>query len=86
MRANQPRLWSSSLACVFLSELRRVGLRRTQVATTTCQTIRLKLLKIGARVLQSIRRVTISLAEGHPFQDVSATAAGNLAGAYHLPL
>ena len=84
MRANQLRLWFSSLAYVFLNELRRVGLRTTQMATATCQTIRLKLLKIGARVRQSVRRVTISLAGGYPYQEVFAAAAGNLASAYHL--
>jgi hypothetical protein len=86
MRANQLRLWFSSLAYVFLNELRRVGLRSTQLATATCQTIRLKLLKIGARVRQSVRRVSISLAGGYPYQDVFIAAAGNLAGAYHLQL
>jgi hypothetical protein len=86
MRANQLRLWFSSLAYVFLNELRRVGLRATQMASATCQTIRLKLLKIGARVRYSVRRVSISLAGGYPYQGVFATAVANLANAYHLQL
>ena len=48
MRANQLRLWFSSLAYVILNELRRVGLRGTEWREATCQSIRLKLLKIGA--------------------------------------
>jgi hypothetical protein len=86
MRANQLRLWFSSLAYVFLNELRRVGLRATQMASATCQTIRLKLLKIGARVRYSVRRVSISLAGGYPYQGVFAAAVANLANAYHLQL
>ena len=83
MRANQLRLWFSSLAYVFLSELRRVGLRSTHLDNANCQTIRLKLLKIGARVRHSVRRITISLASGYPYQEVFAAAVGNLAAAYH---
>ncbi len=84
MRANQLRLWFSSLAYVFLNELRRVGLRATQMASATCQTIRLKLLKIGARVRYSIRRVSISLAGGYPYQEVFVSAAENLSRTYRL--
>ena len=86
MRANQLRLWFSSLAYVFLNELRRVGLRATELASATCQTIRLKLLKIGARVRYSVRRVRISLAGGYPYQDAFAAAAQNLHSAYRLLL
>ena len=84
MRANQLRLWFSSLAYVFLNELRRVGLRTTHMGNANCQTIRLKLLKIGARVRHSVRRVTISLAGGYPHQEVFTAAAATLAAAYHL--
>ncbi len=86
MRANQLRLWFSSLAYVFLNELRRVGLRATQLASATCQTIRLKLLKIGARVRYSVRRVSISLAGGYPYQDAFAAASLNLHSAYRILL
>ena len=86
MRANQLRLWFSSLAYVFLNELRRVALRATELASATCQTIRLKLLKIGARVRYSVRRISISLAGGYPYQDVFAFAVQNLHTAYRLQL
>jgi Transposase DDE domain group 1 len=84
MRANQLRLWFSSLAYVFLNELRRVGLRATELAKATCQTIRLKVLKIGALVRRSIRRFSVSLAGGYPYQGVFVTATDNLQHAYHL--
>ena len=83
MRANQLRLWFSSLAYVFLNELRRVGLRSTELAKATCQSIRLKVLKIGALVRRSVRRISVSLAGGYPYQEIFAVAAGNLQLAYH---
>ena len=86
MRANQLRLWFSSLAYVFLNELRRVALRATELASATCQTIRLKVLKIGARVRHSVRRISISLAGGYPYQNVFAVAVRNLHTAYRLQL
>ena len=84
IRVNQMRLWFSSLAYVFLNELRRVGLKATELATATCQTIRLKVLKIGALMRRSVRRLTVSLAGGYPYQDIFAAAAGNLQRAYRL--
>jgi Transposase DDE domain group 1 len=62
MRANQLRLWFASLASVLVGALRRIGLAHTQFARATCGTIRLKLLKIGARVRLSVRRVKIAMA------------------------
>jgi hypothetical protein len=59
MRANQIRLWFASFAYVLLDALRRIGLRHTQFAAATCGTIRLKLLKIGAQVRLSVRRIKI---------------------------
>ena len=59
MRANQLRLWFASFAYVLLDALRRIGLRHTQFATATCGTIRLKLLKIGAQVRKSVRRMLV---------------------------
>ena len=84
MRANQLRLWFSSLAYVILNELRRVGLRGTRMAEATCQTIRLKLLKIGAHMKVSVRRVVFSMASGYPDQDLFQIVVGNLQRAYHL--
>ena len=68
MRANQLRLWFASMAYVLLCALRRIGLAHTQFAQATCGTIRLKLLKIGALVRVSVRRVKIAMASAHPWQ------------------
>jgi Transposase DDE domain group 1 len=68
MRANQLRLWFASFAYVLLEALRRIGLRHTQFATATCGTIRLKLLKIGAQVRKSVRRIKIAMASAFPYQ------------------
>src|SRR3954470_6546725 len=57
MRANQLRLWFAAMAYVLLCALRRIGLPHTQFAESTCGTIRLKLLKIGALVRVSVRRI-----------------------------
>ena len=74
MHANQLRLWFASLAYVLLCGLRRVGLAYTQFATATCGTIRLKLLKIGALVRISVRRVVIAMASACPWQHEFALA------------
>ncbi|HEX6015632.1 MAG TPA: IS1380 family transposase [Geminicoccaceae bacterium] len=68
MRANQLRLWFASFAYVLLEALRRIGLKHTQFATATCGTIRLKLLKIGAQVRKSVRRIKIAMASACPYQ------------------
>jgi hypothetical protein len=68
MRANQLRLWFASAAYVLLCALRRIGLRHTQFASATCSTIRLKLLKIGALVRVSVRRVSVAMASACPWQ------------------
>ena len=57
MRANQIRLYFSSMAYVLLEALRRLGLAGTELAEAQCQTIRLKLLKIGALVQVTVRKV-----------------------------
>ena len=69
MRANQLRLWFASFAYVLLDALRRIGLRHTQFAAATCGTIRLKLLKIGAQVRTSVRRIKIAMASACPYRD-----------------
>ena len=84
MRANQLRLWFSSLAYVILNELRAAGLRGTRMAQATCESIRLKLLKIGARVRVSVRRVVFNMAGGYPDQDLFAQILENLHRAYSL--
>jgi hypothetical protein len=68
MRANQLRLWFASFAYVLLEALRRIGLRHTPFATATCGTIRLRLLKIGAQVRKSVRRIKVAMASACPYQ------------------
>ena len=68
MRANQLRLWFAAMAYVLICALRRIGLPHTQFAEATCGTIRLKLLKLGALVRISVRRVRFAMASGCPWQ------------------
>ena len=85
MRANQFRLYFSCLAYMLMSELRRRGLRRTQFAKAQCHTIRLKLLKIGAQVRLSVRRIYISLSSAYPYQQDFFQILANLKQAYLHP-
>jgi hypothetical protein len=78
MRANQLRLWLSSVAYTLLTALRRFGLPGTEMAPARCDTIRLKLLKLGAVVRTTVRRVWISLSESCPYQRVFAQVVENL--------
>jgi Transposase DDE domain group 1 len=79
MRANQLRLWFASLAYVLLEALRRIGLRHTQFQDATCGTIRLKLLKLGARVTVSVRRIKVAIASACPYRTEFALAHLRLA-------
>jgi Transposase DDE domain group 1 len=81
MRANQLRLWFASMAYVLLCALRRIGLAHTQFADATCGTIRLKLLKLGALVRTSVRRIKLAMASAHPWQDEFALAHARLRNA-----
>jgi hypothetical protein len=74
MRVNQIRLWLASVAYVLVDELRRWGLKGTQLETAYASTVRLKLLKIGARVRVTTRKVWVSLSTSCPYQDLFATA------------
>jgi len=68
MRANQLRLWFASMAYVLICALRRIGLAHTQFARASCGTIRLKLLKIGALVRTSVRRIKLAMPSAFPHQ------------------
>ena len=68
MRANQLRLWFASMAYVLICALRRIGLRHTQFARAACGTIRLKLLKIGALVRTSVRRIKLAMPSAFAYQ------------------
>jgi hypothetical protein len=74
MRANQLRLWFSSVAYVLLHALRREALKGTAMEKAQCHTLRLKLLKIGALIRITTRRIWIAMAEGYPYQDLFAHA------------
>jgi hypothetical protein len=67
LRSNQLRLYFSSVAYVLLQMLRRLGLAGTELAKAQCTTIRLKLLKIGALIRVTVRKVWVSLAGGYPY-------------------
>ena len=69
LQANQLRLWFSAMAYVLVDTLRRVGLRHTQFADAAVATIRLKLLKLGAQVRKSVRRIHFAIASGCPNKD-----------------
>lgn len=70
LRANQLRLWFSALAYVLMNALRHKGLKHTRLAKATSATIRTLLLKIGARILVSVRRIVAHLSSAAPYQDV----------------
>lgn len=76
--ANQLRLWFASFSYVLMCALRRLGLQGTALAKATCGTIRLRLLKIGAIVTRSVRRVKIALSSACPDRELFATAARRL--------
>ena len=69
MRANQVRLSLTSMAYVLLSAIRRMALAGTELAKAQCGTIRTTLLKIGARVKVTVRRVWVHLASGYPWAE-----------------
>lgn len=78
LRSNQARLWFSSVAYVLLNELRRLGLAGTDLAQARCDTIRTKLLKIGAQVKVTVRRVWVQLASSYPHAALFAHIVGQL--------
>jgi hypothetical protein len=80
MRANQIRLFFSSMAYVLLESLRRLGLAGTKMASAQCQTVRLKLLKIGALVRVTVRKVWVSLASSCPYAEVFRQVHARLSG------
>jgi len=68
---------------VLLSELRRVGLQGTELARAQCSTIRNRLLKIGALVSVTVRRVWIRFASAYPYKAVFAEILANVRRAYY---
>ena len=78
MRSNQLRLYFSTFAYQLMQGLRRLGLKGTEMAQAQCQTIRLKLLKIGAQIRVTVRRVVLALASGYPLQEMFGRIYRNL--------
>jgi len=78
MRANQMRLYLSAAAYILVSGLRRVGLKGTELAQAQVSTIRIKLLKIGAQIRVSVRKVLVSMASSYPWQDLYRQVWSNL--------
>ncbi|MCJ7691074.1 MAG: IS1380 family transposase [Clostridiaceae bacterium] len=84
MRANQLRLWFSCLAYLILNEIRNVGLKGTKFEKYQCNNIRLKILKIGAEVKVSVRRVYVSLSESYPYKNIFYPITSNIKRKYPL--
>lgn len=81
LASNQLRLWFASMAYVLICALRRIALADTQFANASCGSIRLKLLKVGARVMVSVRRIKFAMASGHPWAEEWAQAHRRLTAA-----
>jgi DDE family transposase len=78
MRANQMRLYLSTMAYILVSGLRRVGLKGTELAEAQVSTIRTKLLKIGAQIRVTVRKVWVSMASSYPWQELYQQVWANL--------
>ena len=78
MRANQMRLYLSTMAYILVSGLRRLGLKGTELAEAQVSTIRTKLLKIGARIRVTVRKVWVSMASSYPWQELYRQVWANL--------
>jgi Transposase DDE domain group 1 len=78
MRANQMRLYLSAMAYILVSGLRRLGLKGTALAQAQVSTIRTKLLKIGAQIRVTVRKVWVSMASSYPWQDLYQQVWTNL--------
>jgi len=78
MRANQLRLWLSSVAYVLVNTLREVGLKGTQFEKAQCHTIRNKLFKIGAVIRVTVRKVWVSLSQSYPYAETFIRVLENL--------
>jgi hypothetical protein len=78
MRANQLRLWLSSLGYLLVNELRREGLKSTSMENAQCWTIRERLFKVGAVVQVSVRRIVVQMASAFPLKQVFENCLENL--------
>jgi hypothetical protein len=78
IRANQMRLYLSAMAYILVSGLRRLGLKATELAEAQVSTIRTKLLKIGAQIRVTVRKVWVSMASSYPWQGLYQQVWENL--------
>ena len=78
MRANQMRLYLSTMGYILVSGLRRLGLKGTELAEAQVSTIRTKLLKIGAQIRVTFRKVWVSMASSYPWQKLYQQVWANL--------
>ena len=78
MRSNQLRLYLSGVAYMLFVAVRRYGLKETQFEGAQCHTIRSRLLKIGARIQVTVRKVWVSLSESYPYQQLFQRVVKNL--------
>jgi hypothetical protein len=78
LRGNQLRLYWSAITYVLMSGLRRLGLKATELAQAQVSTIRTKLLKIGAQIRVTVRKVWVSMASSYPWQDLYLQVWANL--------
>jgi hypothetical protein len=77
-QANQFRLLLSSFAYTLIETLRRTALAGTELARAQATTIRTRLLKIGAVVVSSVRRLVLRLSSAYPLKDLFEQAARRL--------
>ena len=78
IHSNQVRLYFSSLAYVLIQALRRLGLAGTRMAKAQCDTVRLRLFKIAARIKITVRKVWVSFATSYPYREIFGQALKNI--------
>ncbi|MEK6706076.1 MAG: IS1380 family transposase [Bdellovibrionota bacterium] len=78
MRSNQLRMYFSAMAYILMQSLRRIGLQGTDFAKAQCGTLRVKLMKIGAQIKITARRILLSLASACPYAKIFYQAWLNL--------
>jgi hypothetical protein len=78
LRGNQLRLYLSAITYVLMSGLRRLGLQATELAQAQVSTIRTKLLKVGAQIRVTVRKVWVSMASSYPWQGLYQQVWANL--------
>ena len=78
LRAHQLRLYCSSFTCVLMQGLRRLGLTGTAHVKAQSTTIRVKLMKSGARIRSTVRKVWLSFSKARPDASDIAESLANL--------